>query len=502
MDILCLRDNRFGSNGRLFSRSGDNWTAPDDPGDGLEKQSISDKQRKLLEKFKDWDFGTLESLRQRGVVDLSGSHLDTGDRKNLRFLEYHRTSDDGFRLDMGNLMGVLRFRDPESQAAIQIEVLSRFDKDKRNFFLNYLLSRVFDFAQGAEAASARQSSILEILLDVIFVRRLGEAAKAGLLRHYREYHNNDWAFKGHLDLARHIRENIPLPHGIAYVKREIDLDVPVNRMILLAALRVNWRNPSLFESNGDASDALRQLRMGVTEEHDIRAVLAHRDCREPVAHPFFREVWEPLRRIARMILEDERWTLFSEKDNDEEVSGIVFDGSWLWEEYLATVLEPAGFRHCVRGEGGGLPVFKNEPARFYPDFYHKSADASQRVVLDAKYKRFNPNGGRNDVHQILCYLLLTGAKRGGLVFPPCDDRIESKDDQNAFGNAKVGGWSSEKEIDSPYFRMDGEIFWRCFSWAEIPKSVDWQCFQNYMVEQEELLRNEPTLKSTPTIKQP
>ena len=305
MDVLRLRDNRFGSNGRLFSRSGENWKAPADPGDGLEEQSFSDKQRKLLEKFKDWDFGTLESLRQRGVVDLSGSHLDTGDRKNLRFLEYHRTGDDSFRLDTGNLMGVLRFRDPESQAAIQVEVLSRFDKDNRNFFLNYLLSRVFDFAQGAEAVSAPQSSILEILLDVIFVRRLGEAAKAGLLRHYREYRNNDWAFKGHLDLVRHIRENIPLPHGIAYVKREIDLDVPVNRMILLAALRVNRRNPSLFESNGDASDALRQLRMGVTEEHDIRAVLAHRDCREPVAHPFFREVWEPLRRIARMILEDE-----------------------------------------------------------------------------------------------------------------------------------------------------------------------------------------------------
>ena len=490
MDVLRLRDNRFGSNGRLFSRSGENWKAPADPGDGLEEQSFSDKQRKLLEKFKDWDFGTLESLRQRGVVDLSGSHLDTGDRKNLRFLEYHRTGDDSFRLDTGNLMGVLRFRDPESQAAIQVEVLSRFDKDNRNFFLNYLLSRVFDFAQGAEAVSAPQSSILEILLDVIFVRRLGEAAKAGLLRHYREYRNNDWAFKGHLDLVRHIRENIPLPHGIAYVKREIDLDVPVNRMILLAALRVNRRNPSLFESNGDASDALRQLRMGVTEEHDIRAVLAHRDCREPVAHPFFREVWEPLRRIARMILEDERWTLFSEKDNDEEVSGIVFDGSWLWEEYLATVLEPAGFRHCVRGEGNGLPVFKDGWARFFPDFYRK--DVSPRVVLDAKYKRFNPNGGRNDVHQVLCYLLLTGAKLGGLVFPPCDNRVETKDDQDeeTFGNPEGGGWSQKKEIDSHYSTEENRIFWRCFSWAKIPETVEnWQGFCDYMKEQEDKLVN-------------
>ncbi len=488
MDVLRLRDNRFDSNGRRFSRIGDNWTA-DVSGDGLEGQSISENQRTLLEKFKDWDFGTLESLRQRGVIDLSGSHLDTGDRKSLRFLEYHPAGDDGFRLDTGNLMGVLRFRDPNGETSVQVEVLSRFDKGKDNHFLNYLLSTVFNCALGAEEVAARRSSLLEVLLDILFVRRLGEAARGGLLRHYREFRNNDWDFKGSLDLARHIRENVPMLHGIAYRKREIDLDVPVNRMILKSALTVNHRHPTFFEDNPDAADALRQLRMDVTEEHDLRMLLSRRDCREPVRHPFFREIWEPFRQIARMILDDEHWTLFNEATDDEEVSGVVFDGSWLWEEYIAKVLK-RDFLHCGRSEtadGKGLRVFADGYARFYPDFLKKD----RSCVLDAKYKRSNPNGGRDDVHQVLCYLLLTGAKLGGLVFPPADEECEGAEavhaEENGGETVRNGGWSEAKRIESPYSTDASPVFWRCFSWKKIDTD-NWGVFCDEMKKQEEALR--------------
>ena len=492
MDILRLRDNRFDSKGRRFSRSGVNWTAAKDTSDGLDEQLVSDEQRKLLEKFKDWDFGTLESLSPKGVVVLSGSHLDTGDRKSLRFLENHPIGDDGFRLDTGNLMGVLRFRDPDGGASVQVEVLSRFDKGTNNFFLNYLLLKAFNCAFGAEEVAAEHSSLLDLLLDILFVRKLGEAAKNGLLRQYRTFRNNDWDFKGRLDLPRHLRENVPLPQGIAYVKREIDFDVPVNRMILLAALAVRRRHPSLFENNESARDALRELRINVPEPGDVRAVLAHRDCREPIRHPFYRDIWEPLRGIARMILEDERWTLFGEAP-EEEVSGVVFDGSWLWEEYVATVLEKAGLRH---GTEPVLRVFKYKDKRFVPDFYRPNGSGEQEcdIVLDAKYKRSNPAGQREDVHQVLCYLLLTGAKLGGLVFPPVDERCESADDCNSetYG-AESGRWSSVKNIASPYSKQ-GSIRWSCFSWASIKDEnmASWDAFRKYMESQEGRLKELPS----------
>lgn len=501
MTIVKLRDNRFGDNARCFAKQqGDEFLpSSSDKSEELGGQAISKEERDLLGQF---GGKTLEELADKAggaLVLLDDTHADDSNRRTQRFFTFKpKKSKDGqgedsFRLETGNLMGVLRFRDRERRTSVQVEILSRFDKGENNFFLNYLLSKVYDFALGTESVSAQRSSLLEILLDIVFVRRLGEASKAGLLRHYREFWNNDWNFKGSLDLARHIRENIPLMHGIAYRKREIDLDVPVNRMILKAALTVNRRHPGFFEGNRDAADALRQLRMGVTEEHDLRRVLSHRDCREPVTHPFFREVWEPLRQIAKMILEDEQWTLFPEETTEDEVSGIVFDGAWLWEEYIATVLKPRGFRHCVRGGTGndeeGVKMFENGSARFYPDFYK---DADDGVVLDAKYKRVSPNGARNDVHQVLCYLLLTGAKLGGLVFPPVDPKCEDSGDsesKDTYGD-NVYRWLPPRPIQSPYSK-EPKINWRCFSWEPIAKNNDnWTAFVKYMEGQENAICQE------------
>ena len=496
MKIVKLRDNR----NRQFQKSTEGCCFIAKVEEGLSESSVSLKEKELLEKYCG-EAGSLKNLAEASkgtIIDLSNlGHLDIKGREDLRFIQYISGKDGGFSLKTGNLMGVLRLRDREKRAAVQIEVLSRFDHGTDNFFLNYLLSRVFNFAQGVEAVSAQRSSLLNILLDIIFVRRLGEAAREGILRHYREFRNNDWNFKGSLDLPRHIRENIPLMNGIAYRKREIDLDIPVNRMILAAALVVNRRNPNLFGNNADAAEAMRQLRMGVTEEHDIRSLLAHRDCREPVMHPFFREVWEPLRRIARMILEDEQWTLFSEWAEDEEVSGIVFDGSWLWEEYVATVLKRAGFCHSGRKDGTTkriLPVFRDGKNRFAPDFYRRcEASDAYDCVLDAKYKRSKPNGVRCDVHQVLCYLLLTGAKLGGLVFPPVD-QCETQEDQDneTYGNDQNnGGWSDIKNIASPYSILPLRIQWSCFSWAPVKPNGTWESFCEYMDNQELALRQLP-----------
>ena len=510
MHPIKLKDNRFGANAPLF-KCEQAATPFGSTNEELNTQTISKNGKQVLKKFNGCTLAELVAQGKDAVVDLSQlQHLDDKGRKKLCFFKLADDNDNQFRLETGNLMGVLRFRDKET--SVQVEILSRFDNEKNNFFLNYLLSKVYNFAIGVEAVSAERSSLLPILLDIVFVRRLGEAAKAGLLRHYREFRNNDWSFKGSLDLARHIRENIPLMHGIAYRKREIDLDVPVNRMILMAALTVNRRLPSFFEGNQDAADALCQLRMGVTEERDLRAVLSHRDCRETVSHPFFREVWEPLRQIARMILEDEQWTLFPETTTEYEVSGIVFDGSWLWEEYIAKVLGRAGFEHSVKENGAVkrvLPVFRDGDARFAPDFYHQHEvdDNGEKktvydCVFDAKYKRSNPNGGRNDVHQVLCYLLLTGAKLGGLVFPPVDEKCEDSDSINAEENGgldnkgikakgKVAGWSIPREISSPYSK-EPSILWSCFSWGELTTDGSWHSFEECMGAQEDKLLILPT----------
>ena len=80
--------------------------------------------------------------------------------------------------------------------------------------------------------------------------------------------------------------------------------------------------------------------------------------------------------------------------SNSPVYGILFDGAWLWEEYLWTILNPLDFEHPSNKTGeGGIKLFDNfqndddEIAfskcyrRIYPDFYRKN-----QIILDAKYK--------------------------------------------------------------------------------------------------------------------
>lgn len=474
MRRIILYDNRFGAKGKVFS-------------------DLNSNQIELLKRYGN---KSLEELKSSscGVIDLSHSHLDSNDRKQLKFFECHEKDGD-CRLDTGNLMGALRFRDSETGEAIQVEVLSRFDDDEnsenKNYFLNYLLSKAFDVSIANDTVTANQPSLLNLLLDLLFVRRLDEAMNNGLLRQYKTFRNNDWNFRGRLDLQRHIKENVPLMNGIAYVKREIDYDVPVNQLLLLASHIVKKRNPQLFEQNENARDAYRELSMNVSMPNDVHKILSHKDCKEPIVHPYYREIWEPLRRLARMILEEERWQLF-QKNSEEEVFGVVFDGSWLWEEYIATVLAPAGFIHCVKGlssnNNGSLLVFKSGERKFYPDFMYKDSDG-RYCVLDTKYKRAKVNGVREDLHQVLCYLLLSGAKLGGLIFPPLQHE-DIEEDKDIF-DSNNGGWMTQKEIASPYSTNENKIYWRCFAWKPIENNhrADFESFQRYMENEEKLLVN-------------
>jgi 5-methylcytosine-specific restriction endonuclease McrBC regulatory subunit McrC len=322
-----------------------------------------------------------------------------------------------------------------------------------------------------------------------------------LLRQYRTYRNNDWNFKGRLDVSRHIRENVPLPHGIAYVKREIDLDVPVNRMLLLASQVVQRRRPDLFDNNEDATDAFRILRTGIADPGDIRTVLSCRDCRESISHPFYRETWEPLRQIARMILEEEKWQIFQE-DAEEEVSGVVFDGAWLWEEYLATVLAECGYRHCVRNQQSENDKFEslknehnsNNVAPMYPDFVRKDGDRYV-ALADAKYKRFLT---RDDRLQMIAYSFIYDTKVVSIIYPPEDVNCEDKkepgdeesviDDESIDNNQRRQGWFNIRSVSSQTADKTTNKYLRIFSLGKITTRDSFEDFAGVMHERECRLR--------------
>ena len=140
-----------------------------------------------------------------------------------------------------------------------------------------------------------------------------------------------------------------------------------------------------------------------------------------VSHPFY-TAYADLQNICLKILRHERIGYGNSKDT---VYGMIFDGAWLWEEYLNTILRNMGFFHPQNKEGiGAISLFGEDSPithNLYPDFYNPS----QKIVLDAKYKRFDERlnasswdaGIREDVFQIVTYMHVQGYKTGCFAYP-------------------------------------------------------------------------------------
>ena len=104
-------------------------------------------------------------------------------------------------------------------------------------------------------------------------------------------------------------------------------------------------------------------------------------------------------------------------ENDEEVCGILFDGAWLWEEYVNTILQECGFKHPRNKEKEDpIYLFEDNKGKRYPDFYKDD------MILDAKYKHLGSYSrvsevDRNDVHQLISYITALHVENGGFVAP-------------------------------------------------------------------------------------
>ncbi len=111
----------------------------------------------------------------------------------------------------------------------------------------------------------------------------------------------------------------------------------------------------------------------------------------------------------------------------DKVYGVLFDGAWLWEEYLNTILKECGFKHPQNKKSkGGLPMFEKPQAddtfadgeqidrnsrKLFPDFW------KDNYIIDAKYKHLNQGVSREDLYQVTTYMYCRKAENGGYIYP-------------------------------------------------------------------------------------
>lgn len=324
-----------------------------------------------------------------------------------------------------NLVGFIGVND------VKINIGSRFSVvDGKQYFIQYMLQKIhklnlFDFQTTHD-----NSNIWEQLLYLIFPIFLKKAYNQGIFKVYQRRQYNDSKLKGRIDIAQHIRQNLPFIGNIAYSNKELSMNNPIIQLIRHTIEFITTKGfSSVFYNDYIINNAVQTIKT-ITPNYNIkdRQKLLLKNYRR-LNHPFFTE-YEPLRKLCIQIL---NYDGLSFNNNQNKVYGLLIDAAWLWEEYLNSILKDLNFTHPENKTGEGVLKLFEKYRDLYPDFYNRE----RSMVIDAKYKRFkNDEASREDIYQVVTYMYRLKAEYGVLLYP---SEFENKPSINKMNIESYGG---------------------------------------------------------------
>ena len=359
------------------------------------------------------------------IADIKIGELSLEDNPNLLVFprDLHRYGDEisenciismrNDEISTGNIMGFVGVNDT------QLDIKSRFAKvDEDDYFLHYILQKVFSINLFDIKHTTRQEDIFDFLL-YLFPHFLKKALAQGLFKKYRRFEYNDANIRGPIDVNRHVRENIPFRGTVAYSTREHSYDNEVTQLVrhTIEYIRTKEHGAIILNNDPETKSCITQITLA-TQSYNVRErVKVINQNLRPIRHPYF-SAYTDLQNLCLRILRHESLKYGQEKD---KVYGVLFDGAWLWEEYLNTILKPCGFKHPEnKSHKGGLKMFQKDAEneaisknsrKLYPDFW------KDNFILDAKYKHLNNGVGREDLYQVVTYMYCAKAANGAYVYP-------------------------------------------------------------------------------------
>lgn len=337
---------------------------------------------------------------------------DTDDRiGDSTIIDIYAENENFVRIKSGNIMGFVGRKNQ------QLKIYSRFDNQKHDFFLHYMLQKVFSFNIFNLDFTSSEDNVFEFLV-YMFPAMLKIAMRQGVYKEYRRFRHNDANVRGTIDISRHIRENIPFRGTVAYNTREFSFDNSITELIrhTIEYIKTIPSGDIILSSDKTVEDCIKKIVSYTPSYSHTERIKIIQDNLLPCNHPFYKE-YTALQKLCVQILRKEE---IKYGTDDDRIYGILFDGAWLWEEYLNTLLCEKGFIHPENKLGtGSIYLFEHGGQRF-PDFW------KQDIVLDAKYKKLAINGNRldierDDVHQIMAYMYRLKAPKGGIICPYVGD---------------------------------------------------------------------------------
>ncbi len=240
---------------------------------------------------------------------------------------------DTVRISTGNVMGFI------GVGNLQVKIKSRFDESRDDYLLHYMLQKVLSFNLFDLSHNNEQEDVFDFIM-FMFPYFLKSALRQGVYREYQNYKHNDANLKGTIDVGRHIAKNVPFVGNIAYSTREYSHD---NNMTELIRHTIEFMKTKKYGQSVLNIDRETVENVKTIVEHTPlynkrnRGGIISKNLRMKI-HPYYTE-YRPLQTLCLQILRMEE---VKYGESDDEICGILFDGAWLWEEYVNTILATWG----------------------------------------------------------------------------------------------------------------------------------------------------------------
>ncbi len=312
------------------------------------------------------------------------------------------------QLVTGNIMGFVGCNDT------QVSIRSRFAQQEGDYFLHYMLQKVFAINLFDLKHDSDKESVFDFLI-YLFPAFLKRALRQGLYKEYQTRHYNDANVRGRIDIQHHIRQNNPFAGKVAYTTREYAVDNSVTQLVrhTIEYIASHPYRGNILNNDEETKEAVGMINNATPSYNRNNRNRIINLNKRPINHPYFSE-YRDLQRLCLQILRHEE---LKYGQDEEQIYGVLFDGAWLWEEYLATVLKPVGLIHPQnRVNSVGKYLFKHpNKVLTQPDFF-----IDGRAIFDAKYKKHKSlfeSEQRDDRFQLLAYMHVFDASISGLIVP-------------------------------------------------------------------------------------
>lgn len=323
----------------------------------------------------------------------------------------------GDRLTTGNIMGFIGYGDT------QLTIRSRFSNkgEGNDWFMQYMLQKVFAINIFDLKHSNSDDGALDIAA-LLFPYFLQKALRQGVYREYIRCEYNDSHPKGTISIQSHIKNNYPFKNGkISYTTREYKYDNSVTQLVrhTIEYLKSKDYTRKILSSDQDTAEYVKLIIEATPtycKSDRQKVMLANA---KPKFHPYYSE-YSPLQKLCLQILKQQK---MGYGQTNKRIYGVLFDGAWLWEEYLNITMSKAGFKHPKNKtkDGGIYPFRGKNKHKLYPDFMMSG------IIADAKYKNLlsKTNSServydiiqRDDLNQMISYLHITSSKVGIFIGP-------------------------------------------------------------------------------------